>query len=166
VPPGLDVAVVPDSMVMSTGRVGEGLGAIGARVGLLASMNVLMCFEMELGREALTALGTDNRANLQVNSSNMPLHQTGARLEATLIPTRIIPNTLGLSTAGPLDVGVGIDCRRGAGSGRGLHRLVLGRKSRRGGSRGRRRGAAGGMRVAGEVTMVKRVGGCWVGMSG
>ena len=37
VPPGLDVSVVPDSMVVSARRVGECLGAIGARVGLLAS---------------------------------------------------------------------------------------------------------------------------------
>jgi len=29
-PPGLDVAVVPDSMVVSTGGVGEGFGAIRA----------------------------------------------------------------------------------------------------------------------------------------
>jgi len=56
--------VIPDSMVVSTGRVGEGFGTIRARVGLLASVNVLMCFEMELGREALTALRADNGANL------------------------------------------------------------------------------------------------------
>jgi len=30
VTPGLHVAVVPDSMMVSTGRVGEGFGAIGA----------------------------------------------------------------------------------------------------------------------------------------
>ena len=35
-PPGLHVAVVPDSMVMSTGRVGKGLGAIGTPIRLLA----------------------------------------------------------------------------------------------------------------------------------
>jgi len=73
-PPGLHVAVVPDSMVMSTGGVGEGLGAIRARVGFLAGVNILMRFEMKLGREALTALRADNRANLQVNGPNVPLH--------------------------------------------------------------------------------------------
>ena len=36
VPPGLHVTVVPDSMMVSTGRVGESLGAIRARVGFLA----------------------------------------------------------------------------------------------------------------------------------
>jgi len=43
VPPGLDIAVVPDSMVVATGRVGEGLGAIRARVGLLASADEFRC---------------------------------------------------------------------------------------------------------------------------
>jgi len=62
--PGLDVAVVPDSMVVSAGRVGEGLGAIRARIGLLAGVDVLVCLEMELGRKALTAVRADNRANL------------------------------------------------------------------------------------------------------
>jgi hypothetical protein len=61
-PPGLDVAVVSDSMVVSAGRVGEGLGAIGARIGLLAGVDVLMCFEMEFGRKALSAIRADNRA--------------------------------------------------------------------------------------------------------
>jgi len=74
VSPGLDVAVVPDSMVVSTGRVGEGLGAIRARIGFLASVDILVCFEVELGREALAALRADNRTNLQVNGANMPLH--------------------------------------------------------------------------------------------
>ena len=96
----------------------------------------------------------------------MPLHQTRARLETALVPVCIIPNTLGLSTANPLDVFVGIDGRRGAGGGRRLHGLVLGGKSRRGGSRGRLRRASGGMRVAREVAVVKRSGGCWVGVSG
>jgi hypothetical protein len=67
VPPGLHVAVVSDSMVVSAGRVGEGLGTIGARIRLLASVNILVCFEMELGREALTALRTDNRAERRGN---------------------------------------------------------------------------------------------------
>jgi len=82
VPPGLDVAVVSDSMVVSAGWVGEGLGAIRARVGLLSGVDILMCFEVELGRKALTAVRADNGANLQVNRSNVPLHQTRARLEA------------------------------------------------------------------------------------
>ena len=43
VPPGLDITVVSDSMVVSAGRVGEGLGAIGARVGLLASAVAFCC---------------------------------------------------------------------------------------------------------------------------
>jgi hypothetical protein len=166
VPPGLHIAVVPDSMVMSTGRVGEGLGAIGARVGLLAGVNVLMCFEMELGREVLTALRADNRANLQVNSSNMPLHQTRARLETTLIATCIVPNTLGFSTDDPLDVVVGIGGRRGTGSGRRLRGLVLGGKSRRGGRRGRLWRASGRMRVTREVTVVTGTGGRQEGLSG
>jgi hypothetical protein len=162
VPPGLHVAVVPDSMVMSTGRIGEGLGAVGTPVRLLAGVNVLMCFEMKLGREALTALRADNRANLQVNSSNMPLHQTGARLETTLNPACIVPDTLGLSTANPPDIVVGVDGRRGAGSGRRLHGLVLGGKSRRRWSRGCPWGASGGMRVARGVTVMMGAGGCWV----
>jgi len=78
-------------------------------------MDVLVCFEMELGREALTALRADNRANLQVNGPNVPLHQTRARLETTLIPICIVPNAFGLSTADPLDVFVGVDGRRGTG---------------------------------------------------
>jgi hypothetical protein len=166
VPPGLHVAVVPDSMVMPTGRVGKGLGAIGTPVRLLAGVNVLMCFEMELGREILTALRADNRANLQVNSSNVPLHQTGARLETTLNPACIVPNTLGLSTANPLDVVVGVDGHRRAGSGRRLRGLVLGGKSGRGRSGGCPRGASGGMRVARGVTVVTGAGGCWVGVAG
>jgi len=78
VPPGLDVAVVSDSMVVSAGGVGEGLGAIRARVGLLSSVDVLMRFEVELGRKALAAVRADNGANLQVNRSDVPLHQTRA----------------------------------------------------------------------------------------
>jgi hypothetical protein len=120
VPPGLHIAMVSDSMMVSAGRVGEGLGTIGARIRLLASVNILVCFEMELGREALTALRADNRANLQVNGPNMPLHQTRARLETTFVPTRIVPNTLGLSTTNPLDVFVSVDDRRGACGGRRL----------------------------------------------
>jgi hypothetical protein len=118
VPPGLHVAVVSDSMVVSAGRVGEGLGAIRAGVGLLAGVDVLMCLEMELGREALTALRADNGANLQVNGPNMPLHQTRARLEATLVPTCVVPNTLGLSASNLLDIFVGVDRSGGAGGGR------------------------------------------------
>jgi hypothetical protein len=145
--------VVPDSMVMSARRVGERLGAIRARVGLLAGVNVLMCFEMELGREALTAVRADNRANFQVNRPNVPLHQTRARLETTLNPTCAVPNTLGLSATHPLNVIVGVhDCRR-TGSGR-LCRLVLGRQGRRGRCRRCRGRAPGGMRVAGEVARV------------
>jgi hypothetical protein len=151
---------------VSAGRVGEGLGTIGARIRLLASVNILVCFEMELGREALTALRADNRANLQVNSSDMPLHQTRARLETTLIPAWIIPNTLGLSTASPLDVTISVDGCRGAGSGRRLHGLILGGESGRGGSRRRLRRASSGMRVTRQVTVVKGAGGCWVGVSG
>ena len=96
----------------------------------------------------------------------MPLHQTRARLETTLIPTCIVPNTLGLSTDNPLDVVVGIDGRRGAGSGRRLHGVVFGGKSRRGGRRRRLWRASGGMRVAREVTVVAGAGGCWMGVSG
>jgi hypothetical protein len=118
VPPGLHVAVISDSMVVSAGRVGEGLGAIRAGVGLLAGVDVLMCLEMELGREALTALRADNGANLQVNGPNMPLHQTRARLEATLVPTCVVPNTLGLSASNLLDIFVGVDRSGGAGGGR------------------------------------------------
>jgi hypothetical protein len=163
VPPGLDVTVVSDSMVMSAGRVGEGLGAIRARVGLLASVDVLVCFEMELGREALTALRTDNGANLQVNSPNMPLHQTRTRLESTLIATCVVPKTLGLSATNSLDVIVGVDYRGGAGSGR-LRRLVFGGKGRRGRSRGRLRRATGGIRVVREVAAVAGVRGKWLGL--
>lgn len=36
-PPGLNVAMVPDSVVVSTGRVRESLGAIRTRVGFLSS---------------------------------------------------------------------------------------------------------------------------------
>ena len=43
VTPGLDVVVVSDSMVVPTGRVGEGFGAIGARVGLLAGTVAFYC---------------------------------------------------------------------------------------------------------------------------
>jgi len=78
VPPGLHITVVSDSMVVSAGRVGEGLGAIGARIGLLAGavvllsvnrspdnnktdvLDVLVCFKVELGRKALSAVRADN----------------------------------------------------------------------------------------------------------
>lgn len=90
----------------------------------------------------------------------MPLHQTGTRLETTLNPACIVPDTLGLSTVNPLDVFVGIDGHRGAGSGRRLHGLILGGKSRRGGCRGCLRGASGGMRVARGITVVTGAGGC------
>jgi hypothetical protein len=56
--------------------------------------------------------------NLQVNGPNVPLHQARARLETALIPTCVVPNALGLSTAGPEDVFVGIDGRRRASGGR------------------------------------------------
>jgi hypothetical protein len=164
VPPGLHITVISDSMVVSAGRVGEGLCAIGARVGLLASVDVLMCLEMELGREALTALRTDNRANLQMDGSNVPLHQTRARLKPALSPTCIVPNTPGLSTTHPLDVIVGIDGRRGTGSGRRRGRVILGGRRRRGRCRRRQRRASGGMRVAGEVAAVTGTRGCWVGV--
>jgi hypothetical protein len=156
VAPRLHIAVVPDSVMVSAGRVGESFGAIRARVGLLASVDILMCFEVELGRETLTALRTDNRANFQVDGSNVPLHQTGTRLETALIPVCIIPNTLRLSAANPLDVVVGVDGRRGARSGGRLLRLVLGREGRRG--RGRRcmRGTSSGIRVAGGIAVVTR----------
>jgi hypothetical protein len=153
-------------MVVSAGRVGEGLGAIRTRIGLLAGVDVLMCFEVELGRKALTAVRADNRANLQVNGPNMPLHQTRARLETALVPTCIVPNTLGLSTTNPLDVIVGVDDRRGAGSRRGLHRLILGGKRRRGRSRGRLRRASGRIRVVRGVAAVIGARGRWVGMGG
>lgn len=119
---------------------------------------------MELRRETLTTLRTDDGANLQVDRSNMPLHQAGTRLEAALITTCIVPNTLGLSTAQPLDVLVGIDCRRWTGSGRRLHRLIFGGK--RGRSRGRRglRRASGGMRVVGRIPVVTRARGRRVGV--
>lgn len=75
--PRLHVTVVSDSMVVSAGRVGECFWTIGTRVGFLAGMNILMGFEVELGRETLTALRADDGANFQVNSPDMPLHQTG-----------------------------------------------------------------------------------------
>lgn len=163
-PPGLHIAVVPDSMVVSAGRVGEGFGAIRARVGLLAGVNVLVCFEMELGRKALTALRADNGANLQVDGANMPLHQARARLETALSPICIVPDTPGLSTTDPLDIFVGVNCRWGAGSGRRLCRLILGGKGGRGrGSRCLGR-APGGMRVAREVAAVIGTGGDRVGV--
>jgi len=127
----------------------------------LASVDILVCFKMELGREALTTLRADNRANLQVNGPNMPLHQTRARLETALVPTCIVPNTLGLSTTNPLDVIVGVDDRRGAGSGR-LRRLVFGGKGRRRRCRRCMRRASGGMRVVGEVAAVTRARGSCV----
>lgn len=117
-------------------------------------MYVLMCLEMELCRETLTAFSTDNRANLQVDGPDMPLHQTGTRLETTLIPAYIVPDTLGLSAASPLDVLVSVDGRRGAGSGRRLCRLILAGKGRRGRSTRRPRRASGGMRVAGGIATV------------
>jgi len=166
VPPGLDIALVPDSMVVATGRVGEGFSAIRARVGFLTSMNILVCFEVELGREALTALRADNRANLQVNGPNVPLHQTRARLETAFAPTWIVPNTLGLSAANPLDVIVGVDRRWGAGGGRRFSRLVLCGKGRRGRSRRRLGRAPSGMRVAREVAAVIGARGVWVGVRG
>jgi hypothetical protein len=125
-------------------------------------VNVLVCFEMELGREVLAALRADNGTNLQVNRPHMPLHQTRARLKTALVPTCIVPNTLGLSTTAPLDVLVGVDGGRGAGSGRGLDRVVLGGKRRRGRSRGCLRRASGGMGVAREVAVMVRAGRCWV----
>ena len=79
--PRLHIAVVPDSVMVSAGRVGESFGAIRARIGLLAGavhvslsvnrsshdtqgdvLDILMRFEVELGRETLTAIRTDNRA--------------------------------------------------------------------------------------------------------
>jgi hypothetical protein len=125
-------------------------------------MNVLVCFEMELGREALTALRTDNRAYLQVNGPNVPLHQTRARLETTLIPICIVPNALGLSAADPLDVVVGVDGRRGTGGRRRLRRFVLGGKRRRGGGDGRMRRASGGVGVVREITAVTGARWCWL----
>lgn len=86
----------------------------------------------------------------------MPLHQTGTRLETALIPVGIIPNTLGLSAANPLDVVVGVDGRRGARSGGRLLRLVLGREGRRGRSRRCLRGTSSGMGVTGRITVVTR----------
>lgn len=81
VAPRLDVAVISDSMMMSAGRVGESFGAIRARVGLLTStvcvplsvnkpsdnrkvhaLDILVCLEMELCRETLTTLRTDDGA--------------------------------------------------------------------------------------------------------
>lgn len=121
-PPGLDVAVVPDPMVVTTGRVGERLGAIRARVRLLASMDVLVRFEVEFGSKALTTLAADNGTNLQVNSPNVPLHQARTRLETTLIPTCISPDTLGFTPGQSFDVIVGVSSRWGAGSGRRLDR--------------------------------------------
>jgi hypothetical protein len=81
----------------------------------------------------------------------MPLYQTRARLEPTLNPICIGPDTLGLFTSDPLDVIVGVDGCGGAGSGSGLCRFVLGGKGGRGrGRRGLGR-APGGMRVVREV---------------
>jgi hypothetical protein len=164
-PPGLYVAVVSDSMVVSAGWVGEGLGAIRARIGLLAGMDVLVCFEVELGREALAAVRADNRANLQVNGPDMPLHQTRARLKTTLVPACVVPNALGLSPSNFLDIIVGVDGCGGAGGGR-LRRLIFGGKGRGGRRRRRLRGAPGGVRVVGEVATVKGVGGRRVGVYG
>lgn len=62
--PRLHIAVVPDSVMVSAGRVGESFGAIRARIGLLAGVDILVRFEVKLGRETLTAIRTDNRANL------------------------------------------------------------------------------------------------------
>jgi len=53
-PPGLHVAVVPDSMVVSTGRVGEGLGTIGAPVRLLAGTVVFR--RQQIGYQAIDKL--------------------------------------------------------------------------------------------------------------
>jgi len=117
-PPSLHIAVVPDSVMVSAGRVGESFCTVGARVGLLASVDILMRFEVELGRKTLTALGTDHRANFQVDGPDMPLYQAGTRLKTALNPVCIVPNALGLSTTDPLNVFVGIDGRRGTGSGR------------------------------------------------
>ena len=144
----------------------------------LNALDVLVCFEVELGREALTALGADNGTermvstvqcrkgrdvpNLQVDGPNMPLHQTGARLETALAPVYIVPNALGLSTADPLDVLVGVDGRRGA-SGRGRWGgFVLGRKRGRGGGGWGLRRASGGVRVAREIAAVTGAGWCWL----
>jgi len=145
-------------MVVSAGGVGEGLGAIRARVGLLASMDILVCFEVELGRKALTAVRADDRANLQVNGPNVPLHQTRTRLKTALVPACVIPNALGLSPVNFLDIFVGVDGCGGAGGGR-LSRLILGGKGRRGGSQRGLRRAPSGIRVVREVATVTGVGG-------
>jgi hypothetical protein len=116
-----------------------------------------MCFEMELGRETLTALGADNGANLQVNSPDVPLYQTRTRLEATLMPTCVVPNTLGLSAGNPLDVIVGVDGCGGTGGGR-LRRFILGGEGGGGRSLRRRWRASSGVGVAREVAGVTGVG--------
>lgn len=43
VPPGLYITVVSDSVVVLAGMVGEGLGAIRTRIGLLAGAIVFRC---------------------------------------------------------------------------------------------------------------------------
>lgn len=100
-----------------------------------------------------------------MNSPDVPLHQTGTGLETTLIPAWIVPNTFRLPTANPLDVLVGVDSCRGAGSRRRLGQLILilGGKRRRGRCRRCLRRASCGMRVAGEVAVVPRVRGRRVG---
>jgi hypothetical protein len=162
-PPGLHVAVVSDSMVVSAGRVGEGLGAIRARVGLLAGVDVLMCLEVELGREALTAVRADNRANLQVDGPNMPLHQTRARLKTALVSACVVPNAFGLSPRNFLDIVVGVDGCGGASGGR-LRRLIFGGKGRGGRCRGCLRRTPSGVGVVGEVAVVTGVRGKRVGV--
>jgi len=93
----------------------------------------------------------------------MPLHQTRARLESTLVPAWVIPNALGLSAADLLDIIVGVDGSGGAGGGR-LCRLIFGGKGRRGRSRRGLRRAPCGIGIVGEVAAVTGVGGQRVGV--
>lgn len=79
VPPRLHITVVPDSVVVSAGRVGESFRTIRTRVGLLASticvplsvnkpsddarvhvLDILVCFEVEFCSETLTTFRTDD----------------------------------------------------------------------------------------------------------
>ena len=43
------------------------------------ALNVLMCFEMELGREALTAVRADNRAGANERISRVQRRRCGER---------------------------------------------------------------------------------------
>jgi len=95
----------------------------------------------------------------------MPLHQTRARLEATLVPSCVVPNALGLPPSNFLNIIVGVDGCGGACGGR-LCRFIFGRKGRRGRGWRRLRRAPGGVGVVGEVALVAGVRGKRDGVRG